>query len=316
MVPSRQLVRVLILYNPVAGSGRASLLARELMSRLDGVRLATGGILEVHLEPTQADRASVWLDPVLQKGFDVLVVVGGDGACRLAAPSAIRTGVSLYHYPSGTENLFARDHGMRPDPRVLLEALEHGTRRSVDAFRVQGEWGLICASIGFDAWVVRDLAANRSGAITHRSYLGPILGQLCSWRGRRPTVRVVVDGDELFSGPIALALAANSSQYGMRLDPAPDALLDDGMLDVVVLPARTLWGVLVWSVRCRLRNHLSSPRIRRARGACVVFELDEPAPLQIDGDPPRSPEPIDHYRIEIHPGAVKVLVPPSENRSS
>ena len=134
------------------------------------------------------------------------------------------------------------------------------------------------------------------------------------WHRRRPNVRVVVDGRELHTGPLALGLAANSSQYGMRLDPAPGSVLDDGLLDVVVLPARTIVGVLLWMLRCRLRTHLSSRRVRQVRGARVVFELDRPAPLQIDGDPPGSREPRDRYEIEVRPGVLSVLVPPSENR--
>ena len=312
MVLSHADVRALTVFNPIAGSGRAERLARDLVAELNGAVLPSGKLLEIQTLPSQPTCASLWLDPVLAE-YDLLIVVGGDGACRQAAASAIRANIPLYHYPSGTENLFARDHGMRPDPHVLLEALTHGERRRVDVLRVGDELGLLFASVGFDAQVVHDLAEHRSGSISHASYLGPILRQLAFWHRTRSAATITVDQTRLVSSRHGSALVANSPQYAMRLNPAPDALPDDGVLDVAFLPSRTLFGVLFWAVWCRVRTARSNRKILRALGHHIVVELDQPAVLQIDGDPPQSLEPDSRYEIRIEPAALSLLVPPSEN---
>ena len=306
-------MRVLALYNPVAGSGLGARRASELVDCLHGAALRSGGRVELHTAPSQPSPAGSWLDPLLTD-VEVLVVIGGDGACRLAAPSAMRAGVPLYHYPSGTENLFARDHGMKADPQVLLQALDQGTRRRVDVLRVEDELGLLFASVGFDAEVVHDLAVHRSGPISHLSYTLPIIRQLVCWQWRRTRIEIEVDGARQGGSVMGLGLIANSPQYALRLNPAPDAQVDDGELDVVRLPARTLLGLCLWALRCRVGRPGSSPRVLRARGRTIVLHLSRPANLQIDGDPRRAGEPRKRYEVRIEPEALTVLCPPSENR--
>ena len=313
MVLFQAAVRVLTLFNPIAGTGRAERLARELVTKLDGVPLASRGVLEIHAQPSQPSSAKLWLDQRLV-GYDAVVVVGGDGACRQAAASAIRRDVPLYHYASGTENLFARDYGMRPDPEVLLQALTHGDIRRVDVLRVEDELGLLFASVGFDAHVVHDLAAHRNGPIKHASYLRPILRQLASWHRTRSRLTITIDGKQLVRGRYGSGLVSNSPQYAVRLNPSPEATAEDGALDVAFLPSRTLFGVVLWAIRCRLRAHHFSRQIKRARGGCIILELEQPGVLQIDGDPSGLTEPQSRYEIRIEPAALSLLVPPSENR--
>ena len=269
-------------------------------------------MLEVRAAPSRPEDPRGWLDPLLE-GIGLLVVVGGDGAVRLAAASAIRADVPLYHFPAGTENLFARDHGMRADPAVLLGAIEQGATRRLDVFRVDGELGLLFASVGFDAEVVQDLSARRTGSIRHLSYVPPILRQLLAWRRTRPRIQLEVDGTSLGAPRHGLGLVANSPQYALRLNPVPGARPDDGQLDVVLVPARTVLGLLAWAVRCRLGRPGPGGRRSAGRGRRVTLALDRPAHLQIDGDPVRGDGPRDRYEVLLDPGALSVRSPPSEN---
>ena len=304
----------MVVYNPVSGSGRGAEFAAELVERLHGRRLGpgSGAELEVLVAPSRPEDPRRWLDPLLE-GIGLLVVVGGDGAVRLAAASAIRTGVPLYHFPAGTENLFARDHGMRADPAVLLRAIEHGGTRRLDVFRVDGELGLLFASVGFDAEVVQDLSVRRTGSIRHLSYLPPILRQLLAWRRTRPRIHLEVDEMSLGPSRHGLGLVANSPQYALRLNPARGARPDDGQLDVVLLPARTFVGLLAWAIRCRLGRAGAGGRRPGGRGRRVTLVLDRPAHLQIDGDPAFGDGPRVRYEVVLDPGVLPVLSPSSEN---
>src|SRR5262245_65799244 len=94
----------------------------------------------VQVEPTRLEAPKQWLDGLLA-GVQLLVVSGGDGAVRLAAGSAHRTGVPLYQIPRGTENLFAREFGMDRRPTTLLRALERFDVRHVRSEERRGGKG-------------------------------------------------------------------------------------------------------------------------------------------------------------------------------
>jgi len=301
-------MRVLILYNPISGSGDSEARAAELARTLNASDSSLSGAHRAEIQPTSLDPTESWLDPLLSEGVELLVVVGGDGAMRMAAPAAMRCGTTIYHYPGGTENLFAREYGMRADPTVLIDAIEHGEPVSVDAFEFDGAFGLICASVGLDAGIIHDLDAHRSGAITHLSYLGPLLRQSLAWRRNPPRWRITVDGRTLTEWSSGLMLLANSPQYALRLDPVFHANPSDGRLDAAHFPTRGLLGLLGWAIRFRRRSQFRRGSARIDCGAEIRIEVDRPVHAQLDGDllpgPPRST-----YHCRVVRSAFSVLPP-------
>jgi diacylglycerol kinase (ATP) len=212
------------------------------------------------------------------------VVAGGDGAMRLAAPSACRTRTPVYHLPLGTENLFAREFGMDRRDHTLLRAIESQRVRTVDIALANHRWFLLMASVGFDAEVVHTLAATRGGSISHLTYIKPILATMRTWTPPRLTVEV--DGERIVTEQPGIVVVANCRQYGWRIDPAARADMGDGLLDVAFLPAGSLWNVLGWVVRCRLRRQYRHGRFVSARGRGVFVRSDRASHFQLDGDPP------------------------------
>ncbi len=312
-------VRIVIVHNPISGAGRAAAAAEQAASRLRerGYEVIT---LPTRLEPTRD-----WLDPTLD-GADLLVVAGGDGAMRLAAPAACRNATPVYHLPLGTENLFAREFGMSRSPNTLLAAIARNNIRTVDVGHANGRWFLLMASVGFDAEVVHQLASTRGGAIKRSTYINPIIKIMRTWTP--PVLSIEVDGQPIVADHPGMAVVANSRQYGWRIDPAGRADMSDGLLDVVFMPARSLAQVMMWALRCRTRRQFKHPSMKFTRGRHVVVRSDQPHHYQLDGDPPgivkemlpRGFEgeghalteddtggPV-HLRAGICPGLLKVLV--------
>lgn len=273
-------MNLIVLFNPIAGGGRGQIVARELEAQL-----VTAGHA-VRCQPTQLEPLEQWLDPELASA-EVLIVVGGDGAMRMVAPAAVRIGVPVYHYPMGTENLFAREFSAWKSVPGLLRALDAMNVRRIDVGEANGRPFLLMASLGFDAEVVDDLAGRRSGGISHLSYVAPITRQLIRWRP--PVMTVRVDGKTIVDGRAGMLVVANIGQYGMRLDPAAWADPTDGLLDVVFMPATSRAGVVRWCLACRLGRQRRRRDLVVGLGAQIEVERHG-ARFQLDGDSPGDTE--------------------------
>jgi len=304
-------VNVLILYNPISGAGRAAAAGEQLANDLRHAGHTVAAVA------TMLGSTREWLDPVLHE-VRLLIVAGGDGAMRLAAPAAMRLGVPVYHLPLGTENLFAREFHMRRSSRFLLDAMEKFSTRTVDSAMANGRPFLLMASIGFDAEVVQDLAMRRGSSISHLSYVGPIARQVRRWSS--PRLEIAVDGREIVRGQRGFMVIGNSRQYGWRMNPAGRAIMDDGRLDVMFFPTHSRLGLLAWATRCRLGWQWKCQNLVHAMGETVSIRSDVPFRFQIDGDPPgvvheleqSTPEcnhevPTRSLDVRIQPATLRVL---------
>lgn len=290
-------MRIAIIYNPVAGAGRAAAQAAEVSGTLEGADH------EIRMIETQPAPPARWLVPALE-GQEAMVVVGGDGAVRLCAPAAVATGIGLIHHPLGTENLFSREFPAGRTLTALRETFEQPAVERIDIGRANSHWFTLMASVGLDAQVVYELAARRRGAISHLSYTMPIVHTLRKWTAPPLTVRV--DGATVIDGERGIVVVANIGQYALRIDPAHGADPEDGQLDVVFLPVRGALSMMSWALACRRRRQAKRKGYRFARGREIVIERPEGAHFQIDGDPPPD-DPGGPITIACHAGVLPVI---------
>ena len=298
-------VRIVILYNPIAGAGLATEAAKGLCQTLSSAGH------ESQLAQTCIKPSSDWLDDEL-KDTGALVVVGGDGAVRLAAEPALRNRTPIYHFPYGTENLFSRNFAMDKEHETLLKAVDRNQPRMIDMGIANGHTFLLMASIGYDANVVHDLSQHRGSSISHMTYLMPMARQLLVWNP--PRISVKVDGEEIQIGDPAMIIVANSSQYAARLNPAPNADISDGQLDVVIFPIKNKLQLVAWLVKCRRGSHLKDGRLILCKGKHIEISCQKPEFYQLDGDPPPVADNSEnattqHLDIKVLEAVLPVLVP-------
>ena len=296
-------MKVLITFNPVAGKGLAREAARSLRDHLEGRPLRDGRAIEAHVLETRLEPFSSWLTPHLEEA-DLLVILGGDGAVRMLAPAALDARVPIYHYPLGTENLFSRDHGMLADPEHFVATIENGSVVETDVAEIDGALMLLCASSGFDADVVHDLARHRSGADHPSPYVAPVLRTFLRWPRLRSRLSVVIDG-----GPHRARIRCSGHREFTAVCLASTPLRGfhkDGLLDVVFLPPKrpssSFWAPGV-------ARHMKHSRVFHARGADLTLQCDPAARIQIDGDAARLGETSISIRARVLPRRLSVLVP-------
>lgn len=311
-------MRVAVLVNPTSGRGRGAMLGPLIADALKAEghtpRMAQVG-RSAPLEPLYAA-----LDEA-----DVAVVAGGDGTLHHATPLIMQFGAAIYHFPLGTENLFARRFGMRADVPTLIRALASSVRSSVDIATVAihtprrgggsdtlRRHALLMMGIGPDGGIVRAIAASRTGPITHATYIRPSMAQLV--RPTLPTLSVTVDGVAMLEDARGWLIIANCREYGGRLDPCPDASMHDGLLDVAFFPATSGISAAVWAARARMRAArsrwplLGASRIATGRVVQVRSADVDPA-WQIDGEHGEHLAGAMDATIGVTPRALDVLAP-------
>ncbi|HYE60923.1 MAG TPA: diacylglycerol kinase family protein [Phycisphaerales bacterium] len=305
-------MRALILYNPHSGRGRGQRTAESVAAMLR----STGGtptLLGTAKEPPDAFHARL---RAALAGQNLLIVAGGDGTLHHTLPSVVGSGVPLYHLAMGTENLFARQFAMDGSPATLERAVKAWRTLDIDVatLTLDGDsprpFVLMC-SIGPDAGVIRRLDAARSGPISHLSYVRPIVAELLA--PSLPRLTVEVDGRKVIDDQPGMCVVANSRHYAMRIDPALNASMTDGLLDVVFFPSAGRVSLAAWMLKSRFRKHLGKPLTYVSAGKVRITAPNHrgPAPAyQVDGECGRHTFPKGvELNIDVVPKALKLLAP-------
>jgi diacylglycerol kinase (ATP) len=295
-------MRVVLLYNPRSGRGRSADIAARLVSQLT----AAGADVHPFELGFALDLAAV---SRRARGATAIVVAGGDGSVHHAAPIAIESGVPLYHFPLGTENLFSREFGSTSDPDRLLAALRHPRVIEADTASCNGRGFLLMASVGFDAHVVERVAAARTAGIRRTDYLRHAAREFLDMR--LPPLTITADGRTLVQDEPGIVVTANSRQYAARLDPCTDARVDDGLLDVLFLPYRSRPRLASWAISIALGMHVHAPEARRARAVSIEVRSSTIAvPHQLDGESVAPASGPLNLTLRVEKPRLRVLVPP------
>jgi diacylglycerol kinase (ATP) len=240
----------------------------------------------------------------VQRGDDLLAVLGGDGTVHLAAQAVAGAGTALAVLPTGTGNDLAAALGIPADPvqaaAHVADALRAGQRRKIDLGRLAS--GACFATVlctGFDASVNARANAMRWPAGPRR-YDMAVLAELAALQPR--PVRVQADGAGVELEAILVAVG-NGPCYGGGLRICPDATFTDGLLDVIAIAAVSRRRLLQVFPRLRAGGHVDEPEVTVLRGAAVRLEGYPGWPVYADGEP-QGNLPV---TLSCEPGALTVI---------
>ncbi len=210
---------------------------------------------------------------------DVVVSAGGDGTLHYVLNGLVGSEIPLGVIPIGRGNDFAQGLGLPLEPRAAAAALVSAKVREIDLARAgSAVYGCI-AGVGFDSVV------NRFANERVRRLGGPLAyawGILRCLKSYRPQTLELTSDSRNFSGEIMFAVVGNNVSYGGGIKMTPCARLDDGLLDVCIVPAMSKLEFLRWVPRAYRGEHLAHPRIIYFQARRVV--LRSPSPLELFGD--------------------------------
>ena len=300
--------RIGVVINPTAGHGRGQARGQHLLEAFAGrghtvVDLSAGDVAGAVQHARQA----------VVDGLDALVVVGGDGMAHLGANIVGGTDLPLGIVAAGSGNDIARAMGLpRHDVAASVRTIEAGLDsggRVVDAVRVGPpdysghEWFLGVLSCGLDAAVNE----RANGLVWPRGPGRYVRALATEVRRFRPYgYRITIDG-EVWESPGTLVAVANVRSFGGGLNIAPDARMDDGLLDVVIAGPLSRTGVVGLFPRLYPGTHVRHPACSVVRARSVLLEPSHvgPTPPVAFADGERlGPLPL---LAEVAPGAVRLL---------
>lgn len=285
-----------LIFNPRAGGGRKGRALADVERTL--VRLG----LEYHAEGTLHLEHAQELTRAAAAAGEVAVAFGGDGLVGAVAGELRHGQGVLGVLPGGRGNDFARGVGIPLKPIAACEVLAAGVIRSLDLGQAGSRTFIGIASCGFDS--VANRIANETRLV--RGNLVYAYGALRALIGWKPaTFTVELDGGERRVITGYFVAVANSKAYGGGMMMAPDASLNDGLLDVVIVGQASKARLLRLLPTVYAGKHLGQPFVEVLRSRSVRISASRPFTIYADGDP-IAELPI---TFNVLPGAVRTLVP-------
>jgi YegS/Rv2252/BmrU family lipid kinase len=286
---------IALLANPSAADGRSlkcvDVVRAEFEARGAEYRLVT---------PAGQDAARREAQEAAARG-ETVAAVGGDGTIGLIAGALRDTESPLAVIPAGRGNDFARVMKIPTDPRAAAAVALDGAERVVDVGDVDGRTFVCIASFGFDS-VCNELANEVKIIRNNLVYVYSALRAIAGWK--HASFRVVVDGEAHDFRGWSVAVA-NSQAYGGGMFVAPHAVLDDGILDVMMVSESSKLTFLRDLPKVFKGAHTDNPRVRFLKGSSVQVSADRPFTIFADGDPiGRLPA-----TVSVSPRSLRVLVP-------
>jgi YegS/Rv2252/BmrU family lipid kinase len=284
---------VCVIANPSAGGGRTA----HSLPQVEAALRRHGIAFRVQL--THSIEHARELARATVVAGEVAAAMGGDGLVGAVAGELRGTDGVLAVIPGGRGNDFARKLGIGSDPLAACDAIAGGVVSNLDVADIDGRAYLGIASAGLDS-DAGDVANETRLRLGRLVYLYATLRALRAWKPAH--WEVVIDGQPHSFTGYSVAVA-NSGVFGGGMFLAPEAQLDDGVLDVVLVhdvPKRTYLNNLP---KVFTGKHVHAPGIEFLRGREIAFHADRPFSVQADGDPiAQLPA-----TVRVQPGVLRVL---------
>jgi YegS/Rv2252/BmrU family lipid kinase len=287
--------RFALLVNPLAAGGRPLRLLPDVQDVLESAGAQYRVVEALNLEQALSEARAA------AEAEETVMTLGGDGLVGPVAGVLRGARSALAIIPAGRGNDFARVLGIPQEPAAAARVAVEGRERLVDVAAVNGAAYVGIASFGIDSDAQQ--IANESRLVRgNLVYAYATVRALVAWKHAGFTV--TVDGERHTATGYAVAVG-NSGTFGGGMRLLPDAQVDDGKLDVLLISRhsklRYAWGC----VQVFKGAHLGTPHTHLFRGSVVEVQADRPFPIYADGDYIADPP----ATMTVEPRSLRVLVP-------
>lgn len=287
--------RVLFIINPISGLGKHKTIEKSVESEIDKNKV------EYRFEYTQYPQHATEIAKLNVDKFDVIVAVGGDGTVNEVASALVDTNTALAIIPAGSGNGLARHLNIPLKVNKAIHLLNDSKVVKIDSLNINGRISVNVSGIGFDAYISHQFAkTKRRGPLT---YVHLITKEFPNYKSDNYTL--IIDGFLITTSAFLISFA-NSSQYGNNVQIAPNAMVDDGYIDVCIIkdfPKYTAPALLL-SLFDTTIDRSKFDIIKKAKS--IIIEHPETLLGHIDGEPVNFGKRVE---ITINPLSLNVVTP-------
>ena len=288
-----------IILNPAAGK------ARDLDDVVARLARVPNGEIRISSKPGSAAR---FASAALRKGFDLVVAAGGDGTLNEVVNGIGENlgDARVALIPLGTGNDFARTIGVPDDIEAAIDLIIIGETREVDLVRVTSDevrYFVNVSAGGFSGLVDEKLTPEIKKTWGPLAYLRGAAAALSELRAYRTTL--ALDNSESLTLDLYNVVVANGRYVAGGTLIAPEASIDDGLLDIVLIPQRSAPELALLAAQVALGTHLTSEAIVFRRAAQLTVNSKPGMWFNVDGELVGN-EPA---RFEILPRALRFIAP-------
>ena len=294
-------MRIVAIVNPVSGAGMDPQVATRRVTMIQE-SLAQHQLAATTHVTERSGHARELAQRAVADHADLVIAWGGDGTVNEVGTSLAGTSTVLGVVPAGSGNGLAGGLGIPKDPRAALSRVIAGNTRKVDVGLLNDLPFFNVAGIGFDAHIARLFNERPRGRRGRWPYVVISISEGVRYVGQH--YRITLDGQLHLCRALLIAFA-NGQEYGMGMQIAPGAKLDDGLLEACVVEDRSVLA------RFRDARHLALGSVHRAPKMLVqavrtaTIEGEGEMPFHLDGEPGVAR---DRLTISVWPGALKVRV--------
>lgn len=284
--------------NPISGKGHNTLEQTELLNLFPSEQYK----IAVSYTERKGHAHEIALNAI-NEGAHCLIACGGDGTINEVASAIVGTTTLLGIIPMGSGNGLASNLGIKGSLTQILMKLKAMEVLEIDCGHVNGHYFFSNTGLGIDAEIIKKYELGGSRKLW--AYIAAALKAALSYRYYRTIVRI--DDKESETTPLML-FVSNSNEMGYGMSLTPQAKLNDGYLDLVVVPKLSFLQKLLLGLHVLNR---SFPKFGKAQSLCMQsLFIHQPerifTDVQIDGEYHNLKT--NEIHIRILPAALKVVV--------
>lgn len=286
--------------NPISGKGK-----NELSSALLESFFPKSEYSVVIKKTEYASHAIALTKSSIKEGAQIIVACGGDGTINEVASCVVNSSVVLGILPMGSGNGLASNLRIPKGKKKGLSIIKNQNITTIDTGGINGKPFFSNTGVGFDAHVISDYEENTARQLF--SYVKSAFRTLQNYHYNN-AVELSYDGTTELISPFLL-FVSNSNEMGYKMSLTPRASLQDGLLDLIIVPQLSHFKLFLFTMLFLFKKHHWMKEVRFKQVASLTIRSEDNTILkaQKDGESFISKEP----RIEIilHPKSLKVCIP-------
>lgn len=289
-------IKILFIINPISGTGKQKSVKALIDKNIDRDKF------EYSIVYTKAGGDATKISKeAIGENFNIIVAVGGDGSINEIARSIVNTNVSLGIIPTGSGNGLANHLHIPLKLIPAIKVINRNKTTNIDTASINKHLFVSIAGMGFDGLISKKYAkVNKRG---FWPYFRLVTEEFQKYKPK--TYKIFIDGKKTIVDALMINFA-NTDQFGYNTSIAPEAKINDGMIDVAILQKPPLIKIpyLVHLLYHKKIHHSKFMQLIKAKEV-VVFQKKRRV-INVDGEAIKLGKRI---KVRIKPASLKIIIP-------